>query len=780
MKIANGRAFLILVSLSLVISMFASMGPIGEVQASAPTYTVHSPIHIDGNSDYQVLKSAGGCTGSGTVNDPYVINGFEIISSRGIGTSCIYIGNSTAYLVISNCYLHGANYSIQLRLSSKVTMTNNNCTDVGADYGIYFNQASNNNASNNVCINRAHGIFMLTSTDNKVFNNTCRATAACAIMLKSSSNSNTLSNNICYSSGDNGIYLVFSCNNNLITNNTLRGNVGQGITVASSDNNRMFGNEFIGNHGNDTKWNPQHHQAYDDGINNQWSAATYGNYWSDWTTPDTNGDGVVDSPYAIAGNASKVDSLPLVLTLNITSPSSNTNVSGASVVLSGTASAYVARANWVNEASGLSGQVTGTGSWTASIDLVAGNNNIIVTLTDGHSLTVHDNVTVTANDVLPGVTITSPANGSNHTTGSIGLHWTGSNDGSGIAKTEVSTNGTTWTTVTGNGLDLSLADGSYTVSVRVTTNAGNVNQSSVTFMVDSTKPVVIIDSPDNGSYTASNSVTVQWTASDATSGIAKTEISTDGSAWTTVTGSNDTLTFALGSHTVHVRATDNLGNVNQTSVSFTIDKAAPTIISKSPNGSGISRTATVSVQFSEAMNKTATTIAVNGVTGTMSWSGNNATFTPSSALAYNTVYSVTVSGNDAEGKAFTTMRWTFTTLKDAGIISSSIKDASGNVIANATVTLSNGMTTTTDANGHFEFDNVTSGSYTMTVSKDGYRTFEQNVTAAAGETNELDTMSLTANAANTTSNDYILAIAVGLIGIVVVLLAFVAIKRRKK
>ena len=371
MKIA-GKALLILVSFSLLMSMFVAVGPIGEAQAAAPTYALHSPIHIDSNSDFLTLKSSGGCTGSGTVSDPYVINGFEIVGSRGIATSCIYIGNSTSYLVISNCYLHGANYSIQLRLSSKVTVINNNCTDTGADYGIYFNQASNDYAANNICINRAHGIFMLTSTDNTVFNNTCRATAACAIMLKSNSNGNTLSNNTCYSSGDNGIYLVYSCDNNLITNNTLRNNMGQGVTLAASDDNRIFGNEFIGNNGTDTKWNPQHRQAYDDGVNNQWNTPTYGNYWSNLTAPDANGDGIVDVPYAIGGNATSMDHYPLVLTLNITSPS-NTNVSGASVVLSGKDSAYVAaRANWVNEATGMSGQVTGAGSWTASIDLVAG------------------------------------------------------------------------------------------------------------------------------------------------------------------------------------------------------------------------------------------------------------------------------------------------------------------------------------------------------------------------------------------------------------------------
>jgi parallel beta-helix repeat protein len=310
MKLATGRVLLILVSFSLVVSMFVSVGPIGAVQASAPTYVAHSPIHIDKNSDLKTLESTGGWTGSGTVSDPYVINGFEISSSGGNGSSCIYIGNCSAYVVISNCYLHGADYGIQLRLSSMVTMTDNNCTDVAARYGIYFNQSNNDTASNNVCIVRSHGIFMLTSDDNTISNNTCRATAACAIMLKNSSNSNTFSDNTCYSSGDNGIYLLFSCDNNLITNNTLKDNIGQGVTVSVSNDNRIFGNDFIGNQGNDTKLNPLHHQAYDDGLNNQWNTTSYGNYWSDWTTPDSNGDGIVDIPYTIAGGSSE-DHFPL-------------------------------------------------------------------------------------------------------------------------------------------------------------------------------------------------------------------------------------------------------------------------------------------------------------------------------------------------------------------------------------------------------------------------------------------------------------------------------------
>ena len=619
-----------LISVSLIVSIFASAGSIGVVQATGSSYTPHSAIHIGGNGDLATLRSQGVCTGSGTANDPYVINGYEITGTNS--STCITVLNITVHLVISNCYLHGDLYGIMVEGSNDVTVTNSNCSG-NYYHGIFLYFTGNDTLTNNVCIDGGHGIMLNASNDNTITNNSCNAARACAILLSNSSLRNVLSENTCYSSYDNGIYLRGNSDHNTIVNNTLKNNNGWGVKLAGVNDNLVYGNEFISNMWASSTYNASRIQGYDDGVNNIWNTASYGNYWSDWTTPDANGDGIIDSPYLINANNNSEDHYPLVLTVNI----SNTQVNGASVVLTGKASAYVStKVNWSNEASGLSGQVTPTNSWTASIDLVAGSNKIVVTLSNGRSLMASDNVTVTGNDVLPTLTIVSPTNNSYGTSGLITLHWTIGNVGSGLAKTEISTNGTTWTTVNGSSQTLSLADGPYTVSVRATSNVGNVNQTSVSFIVDTVKPVIVIESPNRGSYSANNSVMVQWNASDAASGIAKTEISTDGTTWTTVTGNSDILTFSLGPHTVYVKVTDNAGNTNQTSASFTIDKTAPTITAKSPTGSNVSKGATISVLFSQAMDETATTITVNGVTGTMSWSGNNATFTPSSALAYNT------------------------------------------------------------------------------------------------------------------------------------------------
>ena len=48
-----------------------------------------------------------------------------------------------------------------------------------------------------------------------------------------------------------------------------------------------------------------------DNLNNQWDDGTYGNYWGDYTGPDTNGDGIGDAPYYISEGKS-VDRYPLM------------------------------------------------------------------------------------------------------------------------------------------------------------------------------------------------------------------------------------------------------------------------------------------------------------------------------------------------------------------------------------------------------------------------------------------------------------------------------------
>jgi parallel beta-helix repeat protein len=116
---------------------------------------------------------------------------------------------------------------------------------------------------------------------------------------------NTISNN------NNGILLYIS-NKNIITNNKIKNN-NYGIYLDYDallrrycKDNKIYHNNFIENT----------HNAYDsssEDCNNKWYSTLIheGNYWSDYTEDDANGDGIGDTPYNILGGNNK-DLYPLI------------------------------------------------------------------------------------------------------------------------------------------------------------------------------------------------------------------------------------------------------------------------------------------------------------------------------------------------------------------------------------------------------------------------------------------------------------------------------------
>lgn len=183
-------------------------------------------------------------------------------------------------------------------------------------------------------------------------------------------------------------------------------------------------------------------------------------------------------------------------------------------------------------------------------------------------------ISFTVDTTAPVVTITAP-NESGYVKNGL-VTWT-VNDVSSVDMTEVSTDGLNWTVVSGTSHTFTLADGTHTVHVRVRDQVGLVGSDSVTFTIDTTAPVLLITSPTEGSYNNTGSVILKWTASD-TNGIVKTEVSKDGSAWTTVTGLSSTVSgLTDGPWTIHVRVTDPAGNSVTDSVLVKVSVSGPSI-----------------------------------------------------------------------------------------------------------------------------------------------------------------------------------------------------------
>ena len=123
----------------------------------------------------------------------------------------------------------------------------------------------------------------------------------------------------------------------------------------------------------------------------------------------------------------------------------------------------------------------------------------------------------------------------------------------GIASTEVRIDAGAWTAYA-SPFTLS-GDGTYVVQFRSTDLLGNAESArAATFVVDDTPPVTAI-APTAGPYTPETAFVLN--ATDAASGVARTEYRVDGGSWVRYDGA---FALALGDHVIGYRSADRLNN----------------------------------------------------------------------------------------------------------------------------------------------------------------------------------------------------------------------------
>jgi parallel beta-helix repeat protein len=278
---SNQQKSLIILGLMLIVGFFGlnNIGYLGNASSDSydqnmiigdlKTSGTYKNITIDNlpgsSNNWAWAEKQVWCSGSGTLMDPYIIEGYILNMSMSIDglkisnshnkhfviRNCTFkwngvtnsipmtgidLFNTTDGLIIDNLIYH-LGYGIVLEDCENINIVGNTIYD-HVD-GIKLSNSNLNNIMGNNASNNTLGIYLYFCDNNIVSGNTANYNND-GIYLEESYN-NTISGNTANRNADNGIYSYF-CDYNNITENTVNDNY-DGIKIdTSSDNNFIVGN----------------------------------------------------------------------------------------------------------------------------------------------------------------------------------------------------------------------------------------------------------------------------------------------------------------------------------------------------------------------------------------------------------------------------------------------------------------------------------------------------------------------------------------------------------